>query len=239
MINRFSSCSLPILLYLFPVQAHYWQHRIDRNTIDQIKTLPNPPALVGVIMELMLSLFKRYGSESAQSRTGNEPTSPAVNRRRVSSLSVNSKMEREQWTQLQLEIGDSQRFLDLINGLKWEEGLHKDAIALIESKLATSCNSRSANSVGGSHPSTADSRSSAGGSEAGLITVSMAKHAAESAASMCGFAVAIVEYQYSFEPYHQAHLKAERLRKQLKGMYISTYVLYHGGTSHSQAIICC
>ena len=131
-------------------------------------------------------------------------------------------MEREQWAQLQLAIGDSQRFLDLLNSLKWEDGLQKEAIALIESKLATSRNSGDL-VLKDSQPSTADSVSS-GASQSGIITVSMAKHAAESAASMCGFAVAIVEYQYSFEPYRLAHLKAEKLRKQLKGCNNYYYV---------------
>ena len=137
-------------------------------------------------------------------------------------MSVNSKMERDQWGQLQLAIGDSQRFLDLINSLKWEDGLHKDAIKLIESKLATSRNSRSSNID--SNVSTSDSVTSRT-SHTGLVTVSMAKHAAESAASMCGFAVAIVEYQYSFEPYRLANLRAERLRKQLKGT-LCTLIVY-------------
>ena len=210
---------------LSPVsQARYWQQRIDRNTIDQIKNLPNPPALVGMVMELMLSLLKRYGIDSAHSQTGAEPMSPAVSRRKISSISVNSKMEKEQWGQLQLAIGDSQRFLDLINSLKWEDGLHKDAIALIESKLATSRNSKTTTNAGagaGSEVSTADSLSSVT-SQTGLVTVPMAKHAAESAGSMCAFAVAIVEYQYSFEPYRLAHLKAEKLRKQLKGIVHNT-----------------
>ncbi len=149
--------------------------------------------------------------------------SPAVTRRKVSTMSVNSKMEREQWGQLQLAIGDSQRFLDLINSLKWEHGLHKDAITLIESKLATSRNTRTSNIS--SNVSTSDSVTSGTG-HTGLVTVSMAKHAAESAASMCGFAVAIVEYQYSFEPYRLANLRADRLRKQLKGTLAIIRLVY-------------
>ncbi len=204
---------------LCPFKAHHLQHKIDRNTIDQIKSLPNPPALVGVVMELMLTLLKRYGIDSAHSHTGNESVSPAITRRKISTISVSSKMEREQWAQLQLAIGDSQRFLDLLNSLKWEDGLQKEAIALIESKLATSHNSGIAQD---SQPSTADSVSS-GASQTGIITVAMAKYAAESAASMCGFAVAIVEYHYSFEPYRLAHLKAEKLRKKLNGCCIIMY----------------
>ena len=49
-------------------------------------------------------------------------------------------MEKEAWQAIQVAIGDSQRFLDLLAGLKWEEGLSPDAVNLIESRLATSGN---------------------------------------------------------------------------------------------------
>ena len=45
---------------------------------------------------------------------------------------------------------------------------------------------------------------SSSGSAPSLITVSMARHAAESAATMCGFAVAVVNYSHSFKPYKLA-----------------------------------
>ena len=117
---------------------------------------------------------------------------------------------------LQQAIGDSQRFLDLLNSLKWEDGLPAEAVSLIESKLATSHNN--SGTQGERHPSTADSVSSASEKGArGLITVSMAKHAAESAAFLCGFAVSIVEYQRTFEPYRAAEKKVAKLRNNLTG----------------------
>lgn len=116
-------------------------------------------------------------------------------------------MEKEQWTAIQLAIGDSQKFLDLLNGLKWENGLSADAVNLIESRLATSHTNLTAAEPSGSVPSTADST---GSHQPSRITVSMAKHAAESAATMCGFAVAIVEYHYSFKPYKLAAEKLQR-----------------------------
>ena len=173
--------------------------------IDQIKALNNPPALVGTIVELMLRILQ----DSSDSRS----PSPAIPVRKTA---LGAKMEREYWTQLQIGIGDSQHFLDLLDKLKWEEGLSTKSINLIESKLATSRNSGSATS----QPSTASSgasHTSTGSSGQGLITVSMAKHASESAAVMCGFAVAIVDYNYSFQPYYNAQRKVEKLKKDLEG----------------------
>ena len=79
----------------------------------------------------------------------------------TSSVSTDSsKMEKEQWTAIQLAIGDSQKFLDLLNGLKWENGLSADAVNLIESRLATSHTNLTAAEPSGSVSSTADSTGS-------------------------------------------------------------------------------
>ena len=51
---------------------------------------------------------------------------------------------------------------------------------------------------------------STSGSTPSLITVAMARHAAESAATMCTFAVAVVDYSHSFKPYKLAVEKLQR-----------------------------
>lgn len=176
--------------------------KIDRNTIDQIKSLNNPPLLVGTIVELMLRLLQ----------DPSDPTSPSLPARKPNVV-PSSKMEREYWTQLQQGIGDSQHFLDLLDKLKWEEGLSAKSINLIESKLATS-----RTPVSASMRSTSSNASSGSqGSSGGLITVSMARHASESVAVMCAFAIAIVDYHYSFKPYHNAQKNVEKLKKDLEG----------------------
>ena len=113
-------------------------------------------------------------------------------------------MEKDQWLAIQLAIGDSQKFLDLLNSLKWESGLSTDAVNLIESKLVTSHSSPTAAEPRGGEPNATQPQ------HLSLITVAMAKHAAESAATMCGFAVAIVEYHHSFKPYRVAIEKLQR-----------------------------
>lgn len=164
----------------------------------------------------MLNLLQNYGT-SPEATAVFTPDTPFRKRPSVGTPGTQTaKMEKEHWVSLQVAIGDSQRFLDLLSSLKWEDGLSTEAMNLIESQLATSRNSPGGTT--GSYPSTADSAASseqAGGG--GLITVSMAKHAAESVAFMCGFAIAIVEYQYTFEPFRAAQLKTEALRKSLAG----------------------
>ena len=169
----------------------------------------------------MLNLLQKYGAPlSGDTSSLNVPT---YRKTTSMSSSVNSKMEREHWSQLQIAIGDSQRFLDLLNNLKWEEGLSNDAVALIESKLATSDTSSTPSLKRQS--STSDSSTS---NSTGLITVAMAKYASESAAIMCAFAVAIVNYQYSFQPHLNALKKVEKLNKDLEGSHLAcTYIYTH------------
>lgn len=187
-----------------------WHSKIDRNAIDQIKSLNSPPQLVGTIMELMLTLLQQYradpqtgsASEGSSSNTTPGHAPPLASKKKKAAFSgtaETAKLEKEQWNAIQIAIGDSQNFLDLLNGLEWENGLSTDAVNLILSKLAipgknVPLSDSEASKSGGS-------RESKGGTAEGLITVSMARHAAESAANMCGFAVSIVEYNDSFKPY--------------------------------------
>ena len=183
------------------------QNKIDRNTIDQIKNLNNPPFLVGTIMELMLTLLRQYGSagESLEASTGDVVPGPITPRRRRSSVTSvasisTTRIDREQWNSIQLAISDSQKFLDLIKNLKWESGLSTDAVNLIKSRLSMD---EDAGSDG-------RRRSLSGFKPDELITISMARHAAESAAHMCAFAVSIVKYNESFKPYMIAKENMER-----------------------------
>ncbi len=201
-------------------KATHWHGKIDRNAIDQIKTLNSPPRLVGTIMELMLTLLQQYGvdPQTGSASEGSSASTPghtglASIKKKMSTLSGSTqtaKIEKEHWNAIQIAIGDSQRFLDLLNGLKWEDGLSTDAVNLILSKLAipgknVPLASTEVKSKGG-RPALDKSLNRSGTDN--LITVSMARHAAESAASMCSFAVSIVEYNDSFKPYK---LAAEKL----------------------------
>ena len=188
-------------------KAIHCQNKIDRNTIDQIKNLNNPPFLVGTIMELMLTLLRQHGSasESLEASTGDIVPGPITpSRRRSSTASVASmsttRIDREQWSSIQLAISDSQKFLDLIKNLKWESGLSTDAVNLIKSRLSMD---EDAGSDG-------RRRSLSGFKQGELITIYMARHAAESAAHMCAFAVSIVKYNESFKPYMIAKENMER-----------------------------
>ena len=199
--------------------ALHWHNKIDRNTIDQIKSLNNPPRLVGTIMELILTLLRQYGAAGVHQGSSSTEVSSfnarqmSTPKKKLSFISAHSgaaetaKMEKEQWNGIQIAIGDSQKFLDLLNGLKWEEGLSPDAVNLIKSKLAVEDNYKSTSSESLRHSVSTESSLTEAGH---LITVSMARHAAESAATMCAFAVSIVLFNDSLEPYKVAYEQLQR-----------------------------
>ena len=178
------------------LQARQCEGKIDRNTIDQIKSLINPPALVGVIMEMMLTLLHHNSSlgETSTEASYDALSTTLLQKKKSASTLQSSKLEREQWQAIQLAIGDSQKFLDLLNAFKWENGLDSYSIDLIESMLVTSRVSSGA---------VQDSPSSSGGSTA-LISVTTARYASEAVAIMCAYTVAITEYHYLIAPCKEA-----------------------------------
>lgn len=202
--------------------AQHWFYKIDRNTIDQIKSLNNPPHLVGTIMELMLTLLNQYGSMVKQNLSGSTPDSNSscstpgnsvifTSKKKKHGSSANTaEMEKEQWNSIQIAIGDSQKFMDMLKNLKWEEGLSTDAVNLILSKLA----------VPGRNVPLSNSKTKVDGSDErflssavdkqSFITVSSARYAAEPASLMCAFAISIVEYNDMLPPYKLALEKLSR-----------------------------
>ena len=187
----------------FKERVHHWHSKIDRNAIDQIKGLNNPPPLVGTIMELMLTLLQQE-----QETSSNHEENPSMHVLDQGMLkkkkSITKLTAKENWNSIQIAIGDSQNFLDLLNGLKWEDGLSTDAVNLIVSKLAIPGKNVPLESKDESHSGSISAHESKGN----LITFSMAHYATESVANMCAFAVAIVEYDDNFKIYKHA---AEKL----------------------------
>jgi len=199
--------------------AQHWQSKIDRNTIDEVKRINSPPHLVGTIMELILTLLNQYGSaagEQGQSSAEDSSSSGtpghtaaflSKKKKTGPSAASTAKMEKEQWNSILLAMGDSQKFLDMLNNLKWEDGLSTDASNLIMSRLAVP----GRNVPQSESDSSIDRSDEKNKSKEGLITVSMARYAAEAAGFMCSFAVSIVEYTDTLKPYKVAAKKLARL----------------------------
>lgn len=153
-------------------------------------------------MELMLTLLQQCGSHQGVGL--DHPPSSFMPQRQSKRT---GKIDKDLWMSLLVAIGDSQQFMEMVRGLRWEEGLSTVAVQIIKSRLSTAHSGSEWGVAGGAK------RSGSGREQ--LITVSMARHASESAASMCIFAVSIVHYHQQLETFKKAHTRAERLRRDL------------------------
>ena len=188
----------------FFLQATLAQSSIDRNTVDQIKSHNNPPSLVGEIMELIISLLQQHGGHPGA--TSDQPsTTPTMQKH----AKKTGKLDKEHWANLQAAIGDSQRFMEMIRGLRWEDGLSMGAVHLIKSRLSMAHLETEGDVTNGA-------KNGSGTLESGsdqLITISAARHASKGVASMCTFAVNIVNYHYKLEAFKKVQVRLEHLRK--------------------------
>ena len=150
-------------------------------------------------MEMILTLLHHNSSLGGPPTEASYDTlsTTLLQKKKSASTLQSSKLEREQWQAIQLAIGDSQKFLDLLNAFKWENGLDSYSINLIESMLVTS-------RVGSGTVQESPSSSSGGGGSTALISVTTARYASEAVAIMCAYTVAIAEYHYLIAPCQEA-----------------------------------
>ena len=130
---------------------------MDRNTVERIRSLNSPPRLIGTIMELVMTLIRHTQEHSMEADTAaadagsdltaSSPMPPSSHTpsstKKLYSLSVlpggtmQSKLDRDQWTAIQLQIGDPQKFVEAVQQVPWEEGLAPDLAGLIEAYLSS------------------------------------------------------------------------------------------------------
>ena len=221
--------------------------KIDRNTVEQVKTLNNPPVLVGVAMDMIIRLLQPQTSDSAsllevsegstsllamagtasvtdgvsQVSAGKRSTSKGKRSApsTVSSLqgeSTSSKrLKKEQWSKIQLAIGDTQRFLDLLHSLSWEEGLTQEVIQAVESQLATSHNVDPLSDGEDAQPKSTPLHSVTGME---LITIRAARYTSEALGLLCSYVLAVTEHHYLLEPVKRAREKVKRLKRELENL---------------------
>ena len=216
--------------------------KIDRNTVDQVKSLNNPPSLVGSAMELIIRILQPAHPEAHELLTSSEGSVSTLTRGNIvdsalvtapsrstprskrmsagsiplqSSKGVHKGMKKEDWMKVQLAIGDSQKFLDLLHGLSWEGGLNTDVAQLIDSRLANSHNFDTLEDLPQSKLKLPPKHPVSGQD---LITVELAKHASEAVGLFCSFLVSTVEHHFLLDPYRRAKEKVKRLERELKDL---------------------
>ena len=183
--------------------------KITRSTLENVKSLHNPPKQVIPVLESLVFLVSRH--HRAQSCIPNsrfdssfcvennsdvscllesnqlQAHHPKLARQQTHQanrgpLPVAPKGSAEAWNSIQQAIGqDAQKFLDALASMTWKFGLDREVIQYIEKNFATSRN-------------TAQQKAGTG-----FITVQSAKHAAEGAGVICAYITALAEYNYIYK----------------------------------------
>ena len=127
--------------------------KIDRNTMEHIRTLPSPPMLIGEVMEMVQEILKPHppgstfpGPRITQADVETAPAgSPrpmtgaaalAYHKRRQTGALMGKKLDRDRWAAIQIGIGDPQRYVDTLFAIPWEDKLSTAKLELLESRLA-------------------------------------------------------------------------------------------------------
>ena len=181
--------------------------KIVRITLENVKSLHNPPKQVIPVLEALLFLVKRqqralssihpikYDMSVCIENNSDAPSClepnliqaahPKLTRQhtvKTSSTPIAPRGSAETWNSIQQAIGqDSQKFLDSLSCITWKFGLDHEVIQFIERNFATSRNTAQ-HKLG-----------------TGLITVQSAKHAAEGAGIICAYIIALAEYNYIYK----------------------------------------
>ncbi|ESO89151.1 hypothetical protein LOTGIDRAFT_229063 [Lottia gigantea] len=211
-------------------QVTEWKNKIDRSCIETIRSMSNPPMLVGQVMEMVMTLIgKRLPSQrivEVREHTGKEDMSS-----RISSSSSSTKhlvkkskqkegerFDRSVWKGMLLTMSDSVKFVDMVRNVPWEDGLPEDVLRAVESYLAISKDGQLGVYGDASMLDTSDKHKrtpSPDGRQAG-ITIAAAKYSNEDCATLVNYSIAIVEYCRLCSPLKAAKERQQELAREIE-----------------------
>ncbi|CAF0936921.1 unnamed protein product [Rotaria sordida] len=130
------------------------------------------------------------------------------------------RLDRNQWKQYTALMADSGRFVDMLHGINWQDGLNLDVANAVESYIAKGRDGVSEGITGeGSLLENAKSfhvpavRGSS--SQENRITLAAARYASEEAAALVHYVIALIEYTKLCQPLRLAKQKVEKLKQDL------------------------
>eukprot|EP00118_Oscarella_pearsei_P013596 m.109954 g.109954 ORF g.109954 m.109954 type:complete len:5180 (+) comp37381_c0_seq5:135-15674(+) len=213
-------------------EAISFRGKMDRNTVERIRTLVNPPRLVGTIMELMMAVIRQTqatsdphepspGSVLSEGSANGTPAKTQSSSRKRPSASTflsndgtQGRLDKDQWTSIQSQIGDPQKFVEAIQNVPWQEGLTTDLASLIETYLGNPSKSIDVSSE--LKASRKAKKGSAGSSLLNVITLAAAKHASEDAAILTAYIKALLRYHNVYVPHKSNEIQLEDLHKEVE-----------------------
>ena len=135
----------------------------------------------------------------------------------------NPHEDSTRWKQMQLAMNDSGRFVDMVRGVSWEDGLKPNLRTALESFLAKSETGELGVTQDGSVSEATTEVTSASkkadkktaSSSGGGITIKAASFASDEAGVLVQYVIAIVEYSKKCAPLQEAADKLKEIDKEV------------------------
>ncbi|MBN3318102.1 DYH6 protein, partial [Atractosteus spatula] len=207
-------------------QVMHWCNKVDRSCIERVSRCQNPPFLLVQVMEMVLVMLDLIpcpaDTERETPRLKHPGETPEAGHSQKSSRgartakrwpargfgkSSNDKVDRSRWKALQSHVGDSSKFVDMLqNVARQEAGLPSHVLERVESYLGkttegslgvTGEGSLLENAAPHASPqSIAPARRlpAESGARRGEITIAAARYSSEEAAALVALVAALVEY---------------------------------------------
>ncbi|CAF1032650.1 unnamed protein product [Adineta ricciae] len=191
-------------------EVEHWKSKVDKSCIERIRTFQTPPILIGTIMEMVLILIARKPPVRFEQRE---------QERERGKLQA-ERLDRHQWKQYTAHMADIAKFVDILHGLDWQDGLNLDISNAVESYIAKGKDGISDGITGeGTLLENAKNfhvpPTRATAAQENRITLGAARYASEEAAILVHYAIALVEYTKICQPLRLTKEKVEQLKQEL------------------------
>ncbi|UJR24993.1 hypothetical protein I4U23_006354 [Adineta vaga] len=191
-------------------EVEFWMSKVDKSCIERIRTFQTPPILIGTIMEMVLILIGRksplrFDQKEQEREKGRLPA---------------ERLDRHQWKQYTAVMADITKFVDILHGLDWQDGLNLEVSNAVESFIAKGKDGISEGITGeGTLLENAKNfhvpATRATAAQENRITLGAARYASEEAAILVHYAIALVEYTKICQPLCVTKAKVDQLKQDL------------------------
>ncbi|KAM9316607.1 uncharacterized protein PAF06_007656 [Gastrophryne carolinensis] len=237
-------------------EVMHWCSKVDKPCIERLVRCQNPPYLVGQILEMalvMISCIPKSDNTNNLPKSSNSLNEKLDSRasNRLQALPVGKptpskrgfrdptdKVDRARWKNIQYHIGETSKFVDMINQIaKLPDGLPDQTLKDVEAYLGKAKEGSSGVTGEGSLLENAapyatpqsitpakkyiqnDSNKSKDNKKGG-ITIAAARYSSEDAASLVAFIVAVVEYTRLCVPLKECQKRLADLEREREDLVI-------------------
>ncbi|XP_071954985.1 uncharacterized protein [Antedon mediterranea] len=215
-------------------QVIFWKDRVDRACIERVRSFQNPTPIVLQVLEMIMALLgksKPVQPEKSERLTYPSDENSSMLSGRTSSIGMKSPSkiwksskskdnisEKNKWKQLQVTMNDSNKFVEHLHTISWENGLDKSILANVEYFLPKTKDGEGVTGEGslldvpGGPKLPASSRKSPSGGEG--ITIATTRYSSEDAGTLVAYTCAIVEYSHLCGPLQEALEKLKELERE-------------------------